>query len=116
MITRWKKDFFKTYPIHFGGHQTGRCECFQIHAYGRQLIAAVETDKALDVFRYKLKRFEGAWPTNNELARSNSAKGDFKNAIKYLKSAKKNVPEGGVVSGLVIETNLQKLKEGEDIN
>jgi tetratricopeptide (TPR) repeat protein len=89
---------------------------FQIHAYGRQLIGNEMLDKALEVFKYNHKRYDGAWPTNYGLARGYSAKGDFKNAIKYLKLAQKNVPEGDLANPPVIQANLEKLEKGEDIN
>lgn len=89
---------------------------FQIHAYGRQLIAADKKDKALEVFRLNHKRFEGAWPTNYGLARGYSALGDFKKALKYMKLAQKNVPANDTVNPPVIEQNIQKLEKGEDIN
>lgn len=89
---------------------------FQIHAFGRQLIAAGQKDKALEIFKYNLKKFEGAWPTNYGMARGYSAKGDFKNAIKYLKKAQQNVPAGDTANPPIIEANLEKLAKGEDIN
>lgn len=89
---------------------------FQIHAYGRQLIGAGMPEKALEVFKYNQKRFKGAWPTNYGLARGYSASGDFKNAVKYMELAIKNVPEGDLVNPPIMKTNLEKLKKGEDIN
>ena len=89
---------------------------FQIHAYGRQLIAAGEKEKALEVFKYNHKQNEGAWPTNYGLARGYSATGDYKSALKHLEVAKTKVPAGDTVNPPVIEANIQKLKNGEDIN
>lgn len=89
---------------------------FQIHGYGRQLIGAGMADKALEIFKYNHERFEGAWPTNYGLARGYSAVGDFKNALKYMKLAKKYVPEGDNLNGPMIDSNIEKLEKGEDIN
>ncbi|MEN8247470.1 MAG: DUF2911 domain-containing protein [Bacteroidota bacterium] len=89
---------------------------FQVHGYGRRLIAQGKKDKALEVFLYNYKKNKGAWPTNYGLARAYSAKGDFKKAIKYLKVARTNVPANDRFNGPAIESNLKKLEKGEDIN
>ena len=89
---------------------------FQIHTYARQLIAAGEKQKALEVFQYNYKRFKGAWPTSYGLARGYSAVGNYKKAVTYLEQALKNVPEGDTLNPPVIKANLEKLKNGEDIN
>lgn len=89
---------------------------FQIHGYARQLLAQGKKDKALEVFKYNKKRFEGAWPTNYGLARGYSALGDFKNALKHIKVAKTKVPQGDTVNANAIDANIAKLEKGEDIN
>ena len=89
---------------------------FQIHGYGRQLIAQDRKEKALEVFKYNQKRFEGVWPTNYGLARGYSAVGDFKNALKHIKVARTKVPQGDTVNGPAIDANIAKLEKGEDIN
>lgn len=87
-----------------------------IHQYGRQLITAGQKDKALEVFKYNQKTNSGAWPTNYGLARGYSAVGNYKQAIKYLKIAKENIPAGDTVNGPIIDQNIAKLEKGEDIN
>ncbi|MEM9328768.1 MAG: DUF2911 domain-containing protein [Bacteroidota bacterium] len=89
---------------------------FQIHAYGRQLIGIGQQDKAIEVFKYNHERFEGAWPTNYGLARGYSALGEYKVALKHLKVALENVPENDAVNPPVIEANIKKLENKEDIN
>ncbi|CAE7238494.1 macB [Symbiodinium microadriaticum] len=89
---------------------------FQIHAYGRALIAADQKDKALEVFKKNHKMNDGVWPTNYGLARGYSAVGDYKNALKYLEIAKTKVPENDTLNPPVIDQNIEKLKKGEDIN
>ncbi|MEM6830254.1 MAG: DUF2911 domain-containing protein [Bacteroidota bacterium] len=89
---------------------------FNIHGYGRQLIAADQKQKALEVFKYNVAQNKGQWPTNYGLARGYSAVGDYKQALKYLKAAKDNVPENDTVNGPIIDQNIEKLKKGEDIN
>ena len=89
---------------------------FQIHAYGRQLIAADMKDKALTVFKMNHKKNDGIWPTNYGLARGYSALGDYKNALKYIKIAQTKVPENDTLNPPVIQQNIEKLEKGEDIN
>lgn len=87
-----------------------------IHQYGRQLIASDEKEKALEVFKFNHKTNKGAWPTNYGLARGYSALGDYKQALKYMQLALKNVPAGDNMNPPLIEANIEKLKKGEDIN
>ncbi|WP_421877582.1 DUF2911 domain-containing protein [Marinoscillum sp.] len=89
---------------------------FQVHAYGRQLIAAGQSKKALEVFQINHKNNDGAWPTNYGLARGYSAVGDYKKAIKYLEIALTKVPANDTMNPPIIRANLDKLKKGEDIN
>lgn len=87
-----------------------------IHQYGRQLIASGQKEKALEVFKYNHKTNNGAWPTNYGLARGYSAVGNYKQALKYLKLAKENIPAGDTQNGPIIDQNIAKLEKGEDIN
>ncbi|MEQ9466081.1 MAG: DUF2911 domain-containing protein [Ekhidna sp.] len=87
-----------------------------IHQYGRQLIAAGQKDKALEIFKYNHKTNNGAWPTNYGLARGYSAVGNYKQALKYMKLAKENIPAGDTLNGPIIDQNIAKLEKGEDIN
>ncbi|MEP1096655.1 MAG: DUF2911 domain-containing protein [Cyclobacteriaceae bacterium] len=87
-----------------------------LHQYGRQLIAADQKDKALEVFQYNAKTNKGVWPTNYGLARGYSAVGNYKQALKYLQLAKANVPANDNQNGPLIDQNIEKLKKGEDIN
>lgn len=91
-------------------------QALQLHAYGRQLIAAGDKDKALEIFLYNHKTNSGAWPTNYGLARGYSAQGDYKKAIKYLKIALTKVPANDTQNPPLIEANIKKLEKGEDIN
>lgn len=87
---------------------------FQIHAYGRQLLAQDEADEALRVFQMNAKKHPNTWPVNYGLARGYSAKGNFKKAITYLEKAEKNCPD--TINRNMIKTNIERLKKGEDIN
>jgi hypothetical protein len=87
-----------------------------LHQYGRQLIAADQKEKALEVFKLNHKNNKGVWPTNYGLARGYSAVGNYKSALKYLKIAKTKVPAGDNQNPPLIEQNIKKLEKGEDIN
>lgn len=89
---------------------------FAIHGYARGLIAQDKKDKALEAFKVNHKKFDGAWPTSYGLSRGYSAVGDFKNALKYIKVAQKNIPQGDTLNGPAIEANIKKLENKEDIN
>ena len=87
---------------------------FQVHGYGRQLIAAGEKDKALEVFRWNAKTNKGQWPVDYGLARGYSAVGNYKAAIKHIKIAEGRAPDPQNQNAIV--ANLAKLEEGTDIN
>jgi tetratricopeptide (TPR) repeat protein len=89
---------------------------FQIHQYGRRLIGAKKGERALQVFQLNVKKHPDVWPVNYGLARGYSAVGNYPAALEALLKAQKQVPEGDTVNPPVIETNIEKLKRGEDIN
>ncbi len=86
----------------------------QIHAYGRQLIARGDTEKALAVFQRNARIHKDTWPVDYGLARAYSAIGDYKKALKHLKIARERAPDP--LNQNAIEVNLRKLEAGEDIN
>src|SRR5687768_4182820 len=51
---------------------------FEIHQYGRRLLAAGKNKEALAVFQKNAKRFGDTWPVHVGLARGYSAVGDYK--------------------------------------
>jgi len=87
---------------------------FEVHQYGRQLIANGMKDKALEVFQYNADKNKDQWPVHYGLARAYSANGDYKKALKHLEIAHNNAPNPG--SKGRVEANIEKLKKGEDIN
>ncbi|MFZ1312371.1 MAG: DUF2911 domain-containing protein, partial [Chitinophagaceae bacterium] len=64
----------------------------QYTAYGRQLIGQKRTDKAMEVLKASEKRYGDMFGVNNGLMSVYSAKGDFKNAIKYAEKALAQAP------------------------
>jgi hypothetical protein len=87
-----------------------------IHQYGRQLIAQGKKEEALKIFKHNAQVNKGMWPVNYGLARGYSAVGNYKEAVKYLELALKDVPAGDTVNPPVMKANIEKLKRGEDIN
>jgi hypothetical protein len=86
----------------------------QYTAYGRQLITQKRADKAMEVFTANKKRYGDVFGVNNGLMSGYSAKGDFKNAIKYAEKAMMQATNDAAKKQL--EGNIAKLKEGKDIN
>ncbi len=89
---------------------------FQIHQFGRQLLQQGKKERALEVFKINVAQNPNKWPVNYGLARGYSAVGDFKSALEALTQAQKEVPAGDAVNANAIQTNLEKLKAGKDIN
>ncbi|MEC7263785.1 MAG: DUF2911 domain-containing protein [Bacteroidota bacterium] len=87
---------------------------FEVHAYGRQLIAQGKKDAALEVFKWNAKKHKGTWPVDFGLARGYSAVGNYKTALKHLKIAEGRAPDQANQNA--IASYLPKLEQGEDIN
>lgn len=87
---------------------------FAIHGYGRQLMAAGDKKKALEVFEYNFQRFNGAWPTNVGLARAYSANGQFDKALKHAQAGLAQAPDD--VNKNFLTQAIEKLKQKQDIN
>jgi tetratricopeptide (TPR) repeat protein len=85
-----------------------------LHQYGRQLLTQKKKDEAIKVFEFNAKRFGPAWPTNVSLARANSAKGNYPEALKYAKAALAEAPDEANKKSL--EGAVKKLEAGQDIN
>lgn len=87
---------------------------FEVHAYGRQLIAKGEKERALRVFQRNAAQFKNTWPVDYGLARGYSALGQYSRALKHLKLAEKRAPDAP--NRQAIQANIAKLEKGEDIN
>lgn len=85
-----------------------------IHQYGRQLLAAGNNAKALQIFQYNSKKHpEEKFTTYVGLARGYAAAGDKKNAIKNWEVAIKNIPDDQKQNAALYEAEVKKLKEGK---
>jgi len=92
----------------------GLATVFEIHGYGRQLIAQGQKDKALEVFKKNAKANKGQWPVDFGLARGYAATGNYKTALKHLKIAAGRAPDQpnkDAIAGFLV-----KLENNEDIN
>ena len=87
---------------------------FQIHGYGRQLIAQGEKEQALKIFQLNVERFGDSWPTHVGMARGLSAVGKYKEALKHAKIAVDQAPNKLNKDGM--QQAVVKLEKGEDIN
>lgn len=87
---------------------------FAIHGYGRQLLAAGDKKKAMEVFLYNAERFGEAWPTHVGLARGYSAMGDYKKALAHAEKALVQAPDD--LNRNSLKQAIEKLKKKEDIN
>ena len=86
----------------------------QYTAYGRQLITQKRASKALEIFKASQKRYGDIFGVNNGLMSGYSAKGDFKNAVKFADKAMAQAPNDAAKKTL--EEQIIKLKEAKDIN
>ncbi|MBS1920424.1 MAG: DUF2911 domain-containing protein [Bacteroidetes bacterium] len=86
----------------------------ELHQYGRSLIAQKKNKEAFDVFKMNYDKNPNQFTTLVGLARGYSANGDFKNALKYAQLALPLAPNQ--VNKTSMESAIQKLKEGKDIN
>ncbi len=86
----------------------------QYTAYGRILITQKRVDKAMEVFTASQKRYGDIFGVNGGLMNGYSAKGDFKNAVKYAEKALVQAPNDAAKTTL--QGQIAKLKEGKDIN
>lgn len=66
---------------------------FEIHQYGRQLLAAKKNAEALSVFELNHKRSNGAWPTKLGLARAYAALGEKSKALDYARQSLPEAPD-----------------------
>ena len=87
---------------------------FEIHQYGRQLLAQGKPQEALAVFEKNAKRFGDTWPVHVGLARGYSATGDYKTALKHAELALPQAPDD--VNRKSLTDAVARLKQGQDMN
>jgi tetratricopeptide (TPR) repeat protein len=87
---------------------------FEIHQYGRQLLAAKKVDQALEVFQLNASRNGDEWPVHVGLARGYAAKGDNKQALEHAKKALTQAPDP--LNKGSLEAMVKALSDGQSIN
>jgi tetratricopeptide (TPR) repeat protein len=87
---------------------------FEIHQYGRELLAQGKPKDALAVFERNAKRFGDTWPVHVGLARGYSATGDYKAALKHAERALTQAPDD--LNRRSIADAVTRLKQGQDMN
>lgn len=87
---------------------------FQIHQYGRLLIAAHKNAEALEVFRLNAERNGDAWPVNVGLARGYSATGDIAKALEHARKALPQAPDD--LNRGSLEAMIKTLSEGHPLS
>ncbi|MEM6378981.1 MAG: tetratricopeptide repeat protein, partial [Bacteroidota bacterium] len=83
----------------------------QIHGYGRNLLAAGQKEKALEVFEYNMEKNGDVWPVRVGLARAHSAMGNYKKALEHVKIAHDRAPNQPNKAALA--QAIEKLKAGK---
>jgi tetratricopeptide (TPR) repeat protein len=86
----------------------------EIHGYARQLLSAKRFKEAAAAFRMNYKKFPNVFTTNVGMARCLSSEGNYKEALKYATIALPQAPD--MLNKTSVETMIEKLKAGKDIN
>ncbi|MBK5270019.1 MAG: DUF2911 domain-containing protein, partial [Bacteroidia bacterium] len=86
----------------------------EIHQYARQLLGLNMNKEAFDIFKMNYDKNPNQFTTIIGLTRGYSALGDFKNALKYATMALPLAPNQQNKTN--VETMIDKLKQGKDVN
>jgi tetratricopeptide (TPR) repeat protein len=87
---------------------------FDVHQYARKLLAGKRYQDAFDVFKLNYDSHPGLFVTTFGLARGYSGLGKYKDALKYALLAQAIVPDPA--NKTIVESAIEKLKEGKDFN
>ena len=85
-----------------------------VHFYGRQLLGMKETDEAVKVYKMNYEKYPNQFTTNVGMGRAYAAKGDYKKALSYMKTALPQAPDDG--NKIHVEAMIKKLQENQDVN
>ncbi len=85
----------------------------EIHQYARQLLGLKLYKEAFDVFKMNYDKNPNQFTTLMGLMRGYSGLGDYKNALKYANLA---LPMAPAPQKAGVQTMIDKLKEGKDVN
>jgi len=87
---------------------------FDLHQFGRQLLAKGKKEEAMAVWQLNAKRHPNEWPVNVGLARGNSALGHYDEALKYARIALTQAPDE--MNKTALAEGIRKLESGKDMN
>ena len=87
---------------------------FEVHQYGRTLLAQKKTKEALEVFKSNYQKNPNQFTTLMGLVRGHSANGDYKNALDYANKALALAPDTNNKNN--VTAMIDKLKAGKDVN
>lgn len=83
----------------------------ELHQYGRRLLNEKKVDEALMIFEKNYKKNNGAWPTTVGMMRGLSAKGDYKKALEFAKTALTQASDD--INKKSIEAAIKSLEAGK---
>jgi hypothetical protein len=85
-----------------------------VHFYARQLLTAGQVEAAFATFKSNYDKFPNQYTTNVGMGRAYSAKGNYKQAVKYMEAALVQAPDAAAKTN--VEGLIGKLKENKNIN
>jgi tetratricopeptide (TPR) repeat protein len=85
----------------------------EIHGYARSLVAQKKPKEAMEVFKENYAKNPTNFTTMVGMVRGYSANGDYKNALKLAQQA---LPLADALNKPNVQTMIDKLKEGKDVN
>jgi hypothetical protein len=86
----------------------------ELHMYGRRLLSQKKPKEAMEIFQLNAKKHPKDFTTYAGLARGYSANGNYKTALANAKLALPLAPND--LNKTSVETMIQKLEKGTDIN
>jgi len=84
---------------------------FELHGYGRRLLAQKKVKEAMTVFEMNYKKNEGKWPTPVGMMRGHSANGNYPEALKYAKMGLTQAPDA--LNKQTLEAAIKNLEAGK---
>lgn len=85
-----------------------------IHFYARRLQQQKKPQEAIKIFELNAKMHPEEWITSFGMMRAQSAKGNFKEALRYGKIALEKAPNDAAKAN--VQNLMKVLEQGKDIN
>jgi tetratricopeptide (TPR) repeat protein len=87
---------------------------FELHQYGKELLAQNKKDEAFQIFELNFKNSNGIWPTTAGMMRMHSALQNYPKALEFAKKAFAQAPDE--LNKNALEAFILILQEGKHIN